>query len=125
MLDRRPRRPCLAAVVSEQTYDAELLSARQYGDTVRLVVGSGLPDLDFVQPTDDRTERGGPRREPPIVRDSTIDDWLPTVRDGDGDRAPLADCEDDAAARPAFSGSGTIVVVSFDAADPAPGPRPA
>ena len=76
--------PASPAVVAEQTYDAELLSARQYGDTVRLVVGSGLPDLDFVQPTGSRSESEARAENRAIVRASTIEDWLPTVRDGDG-----------------------------------------
>ncbi|MET1058442.1 MAG: beta-propeller domain-containing protein [Nocardioides sp.] len=110
--------PDAPAVVAEQSYDAELLSARQYGDTVRLVVGSGLPDLDFVQPTDDRSEHEARAENRAIVRASTIDDWLPTVRDGDDDAEQLADC--DAMRLPAtFSGAGSVVVVGFDAADPA------
>jgi hypothetical protein len=109
--------PASPAVVAEQTYDAELLSARQYGDTVRLVVGSGLPDLDFVHPTDSRTETEARAENRRIVRDSTLDDWLPTVRDEDGDARPLADC--DAMRLPAaFAGAGSVVVVGFDAADP-------
>src|SRR5690606_26808362 len=31
-------------------YDAALTSARLHGDSVRLVLSSGLPDLGFVQP---------------------------------------------------------------------------
>jgi hypothetical protein len=109
--------PASPAVVAEQTYDAELLSARQYGDTVRLVVGSGLPDLDFVQPTGGRSESKARAENRAIVRASSISDWLPSVRDGEGEAGPLADC--DAMRLPAsFSGAGSVVVVGFDAAEP-------
>jgi hypothetical protein len=109
--------PAAPAVVAEQTYDAELLSARQYGDTVRLVVGSGLPDLDFVQPSGSRTEREARAQNRAIVRASSIRDWLPTVREGEGEATLLADC--DAMRLPAtFSGAGSVVVVGFRAADP-------
>ncbi len=105
-------------LVAEQTYDADLLSARQYGDTVRLVVGSGLPDLDFVQPEGDRSEREARAENRAIVRASTLTDWLPTVRDDGGEAGLLPDC---AAMRlPAgFSGAGSVVVVGFDPGEPA------
>ena len=37
-------------VVDETAYDASLVTARQHGGTVRLVLSAGLPDLDFVEP---------------------------------------------------------------------------
>ena len=110
--------PASPAVVAEQTYDAELLSARQYGDTVRLVVGSGLPDLDFVQPTGGRSESEAPRREP---RDrprqqhrATGCPRSATVRATPGCSPTATRC----ASPPTFSGAGSVVVVGFDAADP-------
>jgi hypothetical protein len=105
--------PAEPAVVTEQTYAAELVSARQYDDTVRLVLGSGLPDLDFVQPTDHRSEREALAENRAVVRRSTLTDWVPTVQDGDGAAVQLADC---AAMRlPSdFSGAGSMVVVGFD-----------
>ena len=45
-------------------YDARLLSARQHGDAVRLVLSSGLPDLDFVRPGKRRGQRAALRAEP-------------------------------------------------------------
>ena len=42
--------PSAPTVVRESAYDSSLVTARQHGDVVRLVVSTGLPDLDFAQP---------------------------------------------------------------------------
>ena len=85
---RRPRRPRLPRRWSqEQTYDAALVTARQHGDAVRLVVSVGLPDLDFVQPGLFRSESEALERNQDIVRAQHLDDWLPhvTTVEADGD----------------------------------------
>ena len=110
--------PGAPEVTDRQTYDAELVSARQYDDTVRLVLSSGLPDLPFVHPTEDRSEREARARNREIVRSTTLDDWLPTVRDDDGPRTRLAAC-DQVRLPEDFSGPGTMTVVGYPADTPA------
>ncbi|HSV41064.1 MAG TPA: beta-propeller domain-containing protein [Nocardioidaceae bacterium] len=109
-----PRNPVL---VSEHSYEGTLVEARQYGDTVRLVLQhSGLPELDFVQPGRRRTERDATRENREILRNSTIDEWLP-LAEHDGVEGPLVDCQD--VRHPLTdSGLGTISVVTFQASDP-------
>jgi hypothetical protein len=100
-------------------YDTDLVTARLHGGTVRLVLQAGLPDLDFVTPgRGDRMDEGEATRENQrVVRDSTIEDWLPTVTADDGAPQQLLDCED--VALPSDGDSlGTIAVVGFDADEP-------
>ena len=109
-----PSRP---TVTDTQTYDADLLSARLYGDTVRLVLSGGLPDLDFLTPGDGLSEREALRKNRQVVRDSTIGAWLPSVSDGGGPAAQLVGC--DAMRVPAdFAGPGSVAVVGYAADAP-------
>jgi hypothetical protein len=109
--------PAEPEVLDEQSYDAALISARQYGDTVRLVLGTGLPALDFVQPSEKRTEREAQKQNEQIVRESEIEDWLPTVSEDDGDSELAVGCE--SMSRPEdFAGGGSVVVVGYDAGSP-------
>lgn len=108
--------PVDPVVSDRRTYDARLVSARQHGDVVRLVLGTGLPDLDFVAPGRFRDDDDATRRNQDILRDSVIEDWVPGVTTDDGTN-PIADCEDvnlpaDAPA------NGGVYVVGLDAASP-------
>jgi hypothetical protein len=108
-------------VVSESRYDASLLSARQYGETVRLVLSTDLPQLDFVQPQGKFTEREALKANRKVLEDSTISEWLASVQDTAGgkagDDAQLVACGD--MSRPEdFTGGGSISVVGYDPASP-------
>lgn len=112
--------PDAPEVTQETSYDTGLVSARQFGDTVRLVLEAGLPDLDFVLPGDDRTENTAERRNEKIVRESTLDNWLPHVTDGgtDGDKEQrLLECAD-VRIPDEDAGLGTAAIVSYDAESP-------
>jgi len=111
--------PAEPEVVGSQEYGAEVISARLYADdTVRLVLRTGLPALDFVEPGDGRSDREARRENQRIVRRSTIEDWLPSVSDDGAEPEPAVGC--DAMTRPEdFSGGGSLVVVGHDASSPA------
>jgi hypothetical protein len=111
---RDPARP---VVESTTDYTAELLSARQYGDTVRLVLSTGLPQLDFVFPEGDRGRNEARRENRRLVRESTLEDWLPAVSQDGGDRGQLAGCNDMTIPSDA-TGLGSLTVVGFDAGSP-------
>lgn len=102
----------------EHTYlfSSSTLEARLHGDTVRLVTQAGLPDLDFEEAGRD-DEREAERENREIVRDSDIDDWLPTVSTDGGAPGRLVECEDVAIPDDGDS-LGTIVVVGFAADEP-------
>ncbi|MGI9156507.1 MAG: beta-propeller domain-containing protein [Marmoricola sp.] len=106
--------------VSDQSYSGRLVSARQYGDVVRLVTSTDRPRLDFVYAGQHGLgTRTATARNRAIVRASSLSDWLPTVRDTDQPAAarPLVDCAD--VLHPVgHSGPGTVSVVGFDADRP-------
>ncbi len=101
--------------------NTDLQATRQTGDTVRLVLSSRLPDLDFVEPGRWRSDDRALEQNRDRIRESSIEDWLPTVTsydaEGEGTVRPLVDC--DRVALPSTeAGLGTMVVAGFDAAEP-------
>jgi hypothetical protein len=114
--------PAAPTVAETVDYDTALVSARQHGDDVRLVLASGLPSLDFVQPR----RRGGTWRERnraalranrAAVRETTLADWVPQVTTEAG-REQLVACRDVAIPK-ADLALDTTAVVGFSAAAPA------
>ena len=114
-----PRHP---EVTDDVAYDGRVESARQHGDVVRLVLSSGLPQLDFVRPGGDRTNREARKENEQVVQDSTIEDWLPTMTAGSpdeaGDPQPIVDCTDVAVPSDDLA-LDRVSIVGFDAASPA------
>ena len=109
------------AVAHTVDYDGALLSARQHGSSVRLVISAGLPHLDFERPTGDRRESEALATNRELVEQSTIDDWLPHVSVDGAGAQQLVDCDRVALPDDAL-GLGTTAVVGFDAADPVTSP---
>jgi len=114
--------PAAPLLVDHRGYDAGLVQAVQHDDVVRLVLTTGLPELDFVEPRfwRDREEARDDNRR--VVQDSRVLDWLPTVTTYDAEgRAtgsePLLDCSQVTVPRDAAA-LGTVAVVGFEAADP-------
>ncbi|RHW28274.1 hypothetical protein D0Z08_04655 [Nocardioides immobilis] len=105
-------------VVDDVAYDARLLSARQHGDAVRLVLSSGLPDLGFVHPGKGRGQRAALQQNRDKVEKSSIEDWLPTIAADSEDPAQLLDCTNVAIPSDELA-LDTVSVVGFDAAAPA------
>ena len=114
-----PGRPTL---VTDRTFSGTVLSARQYGDTIRLVTQTPAPALRFVYPSDGTDRTRALARNRALVRASTLDDWLPTVGaaphgPGSGERERLVGCDE--VLHPEHgSGAGTIAVVGFDVDTP-------
>ena len=90
-----PGRPTL---VTDRTFSGTVLSARQYGDTIRLVTQTPAPALRFVYPSDGTDRTRALARNRALVRASTLDDWLPTVGvgsgSGSGERERLVGCDE-------------------------------
>ena len=104
--------PSSPSEVDRQTLEASLISARQYGDVVRIVTTS-TPTFDFVYPDKRISEQEAKQRNREIVRESAPEDWLP--KDADGE--PVMTCTD--VSRPAdASAMSTISILTLDPADP-------
>jgi Beta propeller domain len=108
--------PSAPEVQHTYLYSSSTLEARLHGDTVRLVTQAGLPDLDFEE-AGRRDERETERENRQVVRESDIDDWLPTVSTDGGEPERLVDCEDVAIPHDGDT-LGTIAVVGFAADEP-------
>ncbi len=110
--------PAAPVVVDDVRYDATTMSARQHGDVVRLVLSSGLPELDFVTPDHQgsRGHRQALEHNRDAVRSSTIEDWLPTLTTRSGTEQ-LLDCTDVAVPDDEL-GLDTVSIVGFTAGAP-------
>jgi len=110
--------PLAPEVLETRVFSSALVGASQHGDTIRLVLSQGLPELDFTQPRRWRSEKSALERNQEVVRASRLEDWLPLVGPASGtDEEPLVDCAD-VAVPDDDSGLGTLAVVGFDAAEP-------
>ena len=105
-------------VVAHERLDGSPLAVRSYGDgTVRVVLRTGYPALDFVQPNHHRTRREATRLNRQIVRHAPLGAWLPHLRRGDGSgRHRLVGCSDVRHPR-SPSGFGTITAVTLPGGD--------
>ena len=110
-------------IVSDQVFGATLITARQYdgpdGATVRIAFETGTPTLDWVYPNRNRTSAEAKEANKQVVRDSTIEDWLPTVGSAaaDSGREALVACED--VSHPDEGDEiSTLTVVTLPAEDP-------
>ena len=109
----KPSRPKIESTV---TYSSRVISARQHGTTVRLVLAAGLPTLDFVTPGAKVTEREALVTNRRAVRESTIKDWLPSY-DAGAKSKQLLKCTN-VAVPPDAAGLDTVSVVGFSAKAP-------
>jgi len=115
--------PTAPALVDDRGFDAAQVRVVQHDDDVRLVLNGGLPDLDFVQPRFWRDGEEATEHNRDVVRDSTIEDWLPTVTTygADGEPTgtqPLLDCAEVTVPDSDDAALGTMAVLGFDADDP-------
>ncbi len=115
--------PAAPVLVDDRSFSSGLVRAVQHDDTVRLVLSNGLPDLDFVQPRFWRDSEDALERNQDVVRDSAIEDWLPTVTtyDAEGDETgteQLLGCDRVTVPAAGSAALGTMAVVGFDADTP-------
>jgi uncharacterized secreted protein with C-terminal beta-propeller domain len=115
--------PARPKTVAAMTLEGRYVSARLVSGVVRLVMeaSAGGPDLSWPQQEGDEA-RALAHNQAAIQR-STVADWIPSYRlERPGRKlvtAPLAPCS--SVLRPkAFSGLGTVSVLTLDPADPQP-----
>ncbi len=84
------------AVVNTLTLEGRYISARSIGDTARIAITSPPQDLGFLYPSGRNAEDAAIEANRRLVRESTIDDWVPryalsgSAGEATGD---LASCE--------------------------------
>lgn len=103
-------------VTDDVTYSAATMSARQHGASIRLVLSTGLPDLDFAHPGKGVTQEQALIRNRALVKASKLSDWLPAYSAG-GDTKDLLECGN-VAVPSASVGLDTAAVVTFKATSP-------
>ncbi len=115
--------PAAPELIDDRSFATGLVRAVQHDDTVRLVLSTPLPDLDFVEPRFWRDADEATKHNQEVVRESSIEDWLPTVTtyDADGDATgteQLLECDEVVVPTADEAALGTMAVVGFDADDP-------
>ncbi len=105
--------PAAPTIESDGEMSAELLSARLHDGTVRMVLRSGAPTIDWVHPDRRRTRKEAKAENLRLLEASAIEDWVPTVvGPGGTDEQPLVECGD--VLHPdEGSGWSTTAIVSF------------
>lgn len=106
--------PSAPIVVGTQDFDSELTAARLHGEVARLVLRTGLPELDFTHPGPREGEQRALEANRRLVRETTLADWLPDTL-VDGRREPALDCPDVAIPAETESPLGTTTVLALDA----------
>lgn len=109
--------PAVPKVTDDVTYGASVASARQHGQTIRMVLSTGLPDLAFVRPRKGVSQKEARIANRAVVKKSKLADWLPAFNGG-GDDKQLLDCAN-VAVPPAKVGLDTAAVVTFTVGTPA------
>jgi len=114
--------PGAPTVVGTVQLDGDYRSARLADGTARIVIDTAPTGLPFTTPSTGglRAEREASERNREVVRDATLEDWLPwsVVTDAGGrtvQEGPLLDCTQ-VRRPPAFAGLSTLSVLSLDLA---------
>ncbi len=106
-------------VVSTTQLEGDYVSARQIGDTVRVVMAARPERLEFLYPSGPSSEDAALQANQEVVRNSEISDWLPhyrTVVDGQASEAnQITDCSN-VHLPPQQSGMSTASVLTLNTA---------
>jgi uncharacterized secreted protein with C-terminal beta-propeller domain len=89
--------PDQMTVVNTLTLDGRYISARSTGDTARIAVTTPAQDLGFLYPSSSSAEGAAIEANRDLVRNTTIEDWLPGYElvDAAGNASPgdLVSCD--------------------------------
>jgi Beta propeller domain len=89
--------PDQMTIVNTLTLDGRYISARAIGDTARIAVTTPAQDLGFLYPSSPNAEDAAIEANRDLVRNTTIEDWMPTYElvDAAGNVSPgdLVSCD--------------------------------
>lgn len=103
------------SMIRTLTFDGAVVTTRMVEGHLRVVVEAqpvGLP-WSYPEGSGLRAEREATERNREIIRNSTIENWLPYYVTDAGDEGLLLDCED-VLLPPEPSGVGTLSILDFD-----------
>ena len=105
-------------IVRTLEFEGTQISAREIDGTIRFVVSAATGSFPFLFPSSPEAEASAEKANQDILRNSTIDQWLPSYRLLQGatvvEQGRMIDC--DRFHLPAdFSGFGTVAVLTVDA----------
>ncbi len=116
--------PTKPQIVASLTIDGAQVSARSIGHTARIVVRSDPSGMGFVYPQGSRGEDVATETNRGVVKESTLDQWLPSYTlddrrpEGGADaKGRLVPC-DHVSRPPEFSGFGALSVLTIDLSKP-------
>ena len=111
-------------IVRTLEFEGSYLSAREIDGTIRIALQATANRFAFVFPSNPGAEESAEDFNRELIRDSTIEQWIPTYRitEGSGrnpevvEEGPIVDC--DRVHLPAeFAGFGSLVIVTTDLDD--------
>ncbi len=83
-------------IAGSLTLDGNYISARSIGDTARIAVTTPPTQLGFLYPSSPNAEESAAEANRQLVRETTVDDWVPgfslTAADGSQSDGALVDC---------------------------------
>lgn len=110
--------PAAPDVVATLTTNGNFVSGRLHDGIVRLVVQSTPDQLEFVYPQNEAGEDRARTVNQEVVRESTLDDWLPSyvLENGNGSTTGHLVACDQMHMPSEFAGFGTTAVLTIDPA---------
>jgi uncharacterized secreted protein with C-terminal beta-propeller domain len=111
--------PQALEVMRQVDVEGHYLSARQIGDTIRLVVTQNGPAFDFVYPQSNSPvdTASALAHNRAAVRSATLAEWLPDVTIDSRTKLIPAPACDDIYLTPSFAGPGSTSVITFSASE--------
>ncbi len=98
------------------TFEGVYLSGREVDGSIRVVINSGVGQFPFVYANGEAAEEAAEKTNRELLKQSTIEQWLPGFRLSDGSAGSLVPC-DQMYIPGEFSGFGTLAVLTLDVSE--------
>ncbi len=98
------------------TFAGSYLSGREVDGAIRIVVNASVGQFPFVYANGPAAEDVAEKTNRELLKESTIEQWLPSYKNGDGSSGSLIPC-DQMHIPSEFSGFGTLAVLTLDMND--------
>lgn len=99
------------SVGETMVFEGNYLSGREIDGSIRLVLNTNIGQFPFVYPNSEGAEDAAEKTNRQLLQDSTIEQWLPSLRTGENSGEALIPC-DQVHIPSTFSGFGTLAVLT-------------